>query len=354
MEALTQSTNSLWLKSRRWDLIWISGSALLMLIPYASFYAGSAIGLNADDARNAVNILVAFFIGGPHMYATHTRTTLDPEFRKSHQSIIPAAFLIPALVIYLGLFHFVILLTLFFFWASVHVLHQIIYIVDCYNSKDPRPLSLASKLGDYAVVLLALYPVAMYRFVHGTFHVGDTYLFFPEALKFDAVWILTSVAFAAAVTFYIYKTLREFQSGQGNWPKTILITITVVASFITPMFSELDVAFQGLNTWHSFQYLGLTLYINRIRRERGELGTPFLLKLSEPGKWWRYYGFNVMLNSTSLIGWAILVLTGDYTGITWEQGYYMVVLCFLLTHYYHDHILFRGTEEVREAALRTA
>ena len=57
----------------------------------------------------------------------------------------------------------------------------------------------------------------------------------------------------------------------GNVPKTILISVTVIATFITPFFHELDVAFQGLNTWHSFQYLGLTWYINRLRYDRNEL-----------------------------------------------------------------------------------
>src|SRR5688572_11307610 len=111
------STDALWLRSRKWDLIWISGSALLITIPYLSFFTGSALGLNATDARNAVNILVAFFIGGPHMYATHTRTTFDGEFTRNHASILPAAIIIPSFVIYMGLTNFTILLTLFFFWA---------------------------------------------------------------------------------------------------------------------------------------------------------------------------------------------------------------------------------------------
>jgi hypothetical protein len=330
---------SRWLRSPAWDLTWISGSVLLMVVPYASYFLGRSLGFNPDDARNAVNVLVAFLIGGPHMYATHLRTTLDHGFRDRHPSIYLMWLVIPAIVIYLGLYHFIFLLTFFFFWASVHVLHQIVYIVDCYNGREPRLPSVRSRAIDYAVVMTALYPVAMYRFVKGTFHIGSNYLYFPPWLKFDAVWWLASAAFAGALALFAMRTVREWREGTINIPKTILICVTVVATFVTPFFHELDVAFQGLNSWHSFQYLGLTWYVNRLRFERGELPRN-LWKFSRPHEWWRYYGFNILMNSTALILWGTLLLTARYTGLTFDQSYYMVVLCFLLTHYYHDHILF--------------
>ncbi len=329
--------NSLWIRSKAWDLTWISGSALLMVIPYASYYLGQAMGFAPNDARNAVNMLVAFAIGGPHMYATHLRTTFDPEFRSRHPSILLAAFLIPAAVIYFGYYHFLLLLTFFFFWASVHVLHQIVYLVDCYHGRAPKKPTFKSKAVDYAVVLTALYPVAMYRFTHNTFTVGQNVLYFPDFLKVDAVWWLTSAVFAAALALYISKTYREFRTGHGNIPKTLLISITVVATFITPFFHELDVAFQGLNSWHSFQYLGLTWYINRLRYDRGEL-TKNLSFFSK--EWWRFYGFTVTMTVIAIGLIAGLIFTSPYTGLSFDQCYYIIVLCFLLTHYYHDHILF--------------
>jgi hypothetical protein len=352
-DAFESQPNSLWLKSKGWDLTWISGSVLLMVIPYASYYFGQALGFKPDDSRNAVNMLVAFLIGGPHMYATHTRTTLDPKFRKRHQSIYIAAFVIPALVVYFGYYHFLFLLTFFFFWASVHVLHQIVYIVDCYNGRVRARLTTKSKLTDYAVVLTALYPVAMYRFVHNTFTVGQNVLYFPDFLKFDGVWWLASAAFATALTLYIGKTYREFKAGEGNIPKTILISVTVIATFITPFFHELDVAFQGLNSWHSFQYLGLTWYINRLRYDRGEMPKKISI-LSRPGEWWRYYGFNVILNSTALILIGTLLLTRSYSGLSFDQCYYIVILCFLLTHYYHDHIVFTERTDFSTAPERSS
>jgi hypothetical protein len=340
---------NLWLKSRKWDLTWISLSSLLMVMPYASYFIAQSVGLNADTSRNVVNALVAFCIGGPHMFATHSRTTFEPEFRKQHFTILLAAIVIPSFVIYMGIYHFALLLTIFFLWASVHVLHQIVFIVDCYIGKHRPSQTLGSRMSDYAVVLTALYPMAMYRFVHGTFHVGSNYLLFPDFLKFDAVWWLASAAFAASLIFFIIKTIREFMRGDGNIPKTLLISVTVVATFITPFFSELDVAFQGLNSWHAFQYLGLTWYINRLRLERGEIHSSAIRKISGKGSWWKYYGMSVAMNSTILVLLAGLLFTKQYHHLSTDQCYYIVILSILLQHYYHDHILFQLPQEIRES-----
>jgi hypothetical protein len=342
---------NLWLKSKKWDLTFISLSVLLMALPYASYFLGQSLGLDANGARNVVNYIIAFCIGGPHMYATYTRTMFEPEFRKRHMSILPAAIIIPSIVIFLGVNYFILLLTFFFFWASVHVLHQIVFIVDCYRGKHRASQSTTSKFIDYGVVLTALYPMAMYRFVHGTFHVGSNYLYFPEVLKVDAVWWLASALFATAFVLYVSKTIMEFRRGIGNIPKTILISVTIIATFITPFFGELDVAFQGLNSWHSFQYLGLTWYINRLRLERGEITAPTMRKISGPGSWWKYYGLNVSLNSIILVLIGGLYLTQSYHHLTLDQCYYIVILSILLQHYYHDHILFRFPQEIRGAEI---
>jgi hypothetical protein len=44
------------------------------------------------------------------------------------------------------------------------------------------------------------------------------------------------------------------------------MTTTVAMAFIVPVFDNLDVSFQGFNTWHSLQYLALTWFIMGARR----------------------------------------------------------------------------------------
>ncbi|MCB0202491.1 MAG: hypothetical protein KDI03_20665, partial [Anaerolineae bacterium] len=87
-----QARNPLWLYTRKFDLRFISLSVILVAAPYTIyllllrmetllFPLTSVLGTTADDlSRNLVNASVALLVGGPHMYATWTRTGLDRDF----------------------------------------------------------------------------------------------------------------------------------------------------------------------------------------------------------------------------------------------------------------------------------
>jgi hypothetical protein len=123
--------------------------------------------------------------------------------------------------------------------------------------------------------------------------------------------------------------------------------ITVCLALLIPSYSgeRLEIAFQGFNTWHSFQYLALTWYINTLRRQRGDIASPTIRWLSEArrGRFYYFYGINVAftLGALGLIGVVFLL-----SGLPFEHSYYIVVLSFLLIHYYHDHFLFTQFEEI--------
>ena len=80
-----------------------------------------------------------------------------------------------------------------------------------------------------------------------------------------------SGAFGVALIAFLVKTYIEYRDGYINWPKTIFILLTVAVAFTMPALPNLDTAFQGLNTWHSFQYLAITFYIIKIRQMYGDL-----------------------------------------------------------------------------------
>lgn len=358
---VAMASEGLWLRSRTWDLTFISFSAVLVALPISTYlfanYATSsinallhAVGISFvwdDDAsRNLVNGLIALFIGGPHMYATYTRTALDKEFSRKHKGLLVASVFIPIGVVYFGVTNFPLLITLFFFWASVHVMHQIAFIMECYNKKEGRALSLVSRAIDYAVVFSSLYPIATYKFVHGDFRIGQNVIWFPDFLKNDYTYYLVTAFFVSSFTLFVWKSTKEIRGGYANYPKLILMSLTIVIAFFIPAFPNLDVAFQGFNTWHSFQYLGLTYYINRIRHERGEISTQFIDKMSRDGKTWRYYFFTVGLTVIAVGIIALLIYASPRLGLSFDQCYYIVVLSFLLMHYLHDHVLFTKPEEI--------
>jgi hypothetical protein len=123
--------------------------------------------------------------------------------------------------------------------------------------------------------------------------------------------------------------------------------LTIVVSFFIPAYHELDVAFQGFNTWHSFQYLGLTLYINRLRQQKEGISTPLIRNMSVTGRGWKFYAFNVACALGAVVMIAILLFNKTALGFSFDQCYYVVVLSFLLMHYYHDHLLFTNMDALK-------
>jgi hypothetical protein len=117
----------------------------------------------------------------------------------------------------------------------------------------------------------------------------------------------------------------------------LLIGLTIGIGFTLPLFPNIDVAFQGFNSWHSFQYLALIWYLNSMRKERGEIDNHFIAEMNGPDRPLHFYGVNVAL--TLLAGALVLVIHGAF-GVALQTAYYIVILSTLLQHYYLDHLQF--------------
>lgn len=360
--------DTLWLRDRRWDLVFISLSVIMVAFPYLAYLGllsvgpslnplAARLGTNVDDfSRNVINGLVALVVGGPHMYATFSRTAMDTNFARKNPWFLRSSLLIPAVVVTLAVINLPLLLTVFFFWASIHVLHQIVYITELYNQKKASGLSLISRVSDYAVILTCLYPLAAWKISIGEFKIGTSDISGVVAsivpLGPWMVW-LAGAAFGAALLLWIGKTVVEARQGVVHWPKTIFIGLTVVASFFVPALGNLDTAFQGMNVWHSFQYLALTWMINNLRWQRGELEkSPFVKRLSGDGSTRSYYLFNIGLTIADVGLAAVIFLVMRYVfgmafDFAFDRAYYIAVLSFLWIHYYHDHYLFTQPQVIR-------
>ena len=301
---------------------------------------------DADASRNLVNGMIALLIGGPHMYATFTRTTLDRNFSSKHKSFLALSLLVPVGVIYFGVNHFIYLLTFFFFWASLHVMNQVVYLMDCYDQRAAYKPSLLARTIDYTVVVSSLFPIATYRFVTGGFTIGSNVLYFPEFLRTPAAYYALFTVFTVSLCAFVVKTWGEWRHGTLHIPKTLFMFLTISIAFFVPAFPNLDVAFQGLNAWHSFQYLGLVYFLNRVTYENNAHQNRFLAGMSKPGRVLRFYGFTVGM-TVCTIGIIVSLLTfRHHLGLSFDQCYYIVILSFLLMHYLHDHVLFGNSEAV--------
>lgn len=60
----------------------------------------------------------------PHLFATYTMTFMEPHFRERYRRYTWGALL----VVSLAIINLTLLVTIFFFWASVHVIHQAAYL----------------------------------------------------------------------------------------------------------------------------------------------------------------------------------------------------------------------------------
>ncbi|HYW45226.1 MAG TPA: hypothetical protein VE959_20350 [Bryobacteraceae bacterium] len=327
-----------WIYKPSWDLPLIILSAALVPLPFLLAWGAQASGwANQRQAVDLINIVVAGLVGGPHLFSTITYTFLDGSFRARHPRYAALAFALPLVVVYLGMYHYTALVTFFFTWASLHVLHQIIYLTDCYRTRSQAGEAPWSRYVDYGLILTGLYPIGMYKLSLRQFRVGGVVLPYPDWVLRLHLPILAGVVFGIFLTAWIVKTVAEFREGRASVPKTLLIGITTVVSFCLPLGSNLDVLFQGYNTWHSFQYLFLLWLINRLRDQRGEIDNAFVRRLVRQGNMAPYY--LCFLAATGVLVVLTLVVRA-LTSMPADQSYFVVVLTVLLMHYYFDHFLF--------------
>jgi len=327
-----------WIYKPSWDLTLLIGSAILVPLPFIVAWAAQASGWTTQQqAIDLINITVAALIGGPHLFSTVTFTFLDGKFRSRHPRYAALALLLPPAVIYLGIYHYLFLVTFFFSWASLHVLHQIIYLTDCYRARSSWAEQKWSRLVDYGLILTGLYPIGMYKLSLKQFKVGGVVLPYPDFAYRLHLPVVAGVAFAILLALWIAKTVREFREGRGSVPKTLLISVTTVVSFCLPMGNNLDVLFQGYNTWHSFQYLFLLWMINRLRDERGEIESPFVQRLVRRNSMAAYYACFLAATGVMVV---VTLIVRALTPLSPDRSYFVVVLTVLLMHYYFDHFLF--------------
>jgi hypothetical protein len=340
--ALPRDDSALWIRDKRFDLVFLTMSGLLVFFPYLSYGFLQRLGLSEGTSSLIVGLSVTLLIGGPHMYSTYLRTALEPRFRARYGLLayLPLV-LIPTLVVLGALYAFLFLLTGFFLWASLHVTHQAQYISETYRIRAGAPVRPLDRWLDGGVILGALYTMAMYKFVGNRFALGDSVLLFPEFLKHRWVAVAFTVGYAAFFVFYVVRTFGEIRRGQTSWPRLLFMMMTVAMAFIVPVFDNLDVSFQGFNTWHSLQYLALTWFILGREADRGQIGSPIARALAGTKKTARYYF--AMIGATLSAAVVYLFL---WKGLNFPQdkSYYTVVLSFLLIHYFYDHILFRDFE----------
>ncbi len=324
------SPRVVWISGRNWDLGFLLASSLLVFATYWIYSSG------VD--RLVVNMLITLFVGGPHMFSTYTRTAMEPRFIRRYPWLFFGAItLIPTMVIGLGLGAFTYLLTIFFVVASLHVAEQFSYVAAAYARKAGQAVPLWSRGIDAGLILSSLHMPALYYLTQGNFAIGTRKLIFPPFLEHEVFWYIGVLVWAAFLLAFLIRTANEIMAGQVIIPRLLVLVVAVPVALYVPTRANLDVSFQGINAWHSFQYLALIWYMSRVRNEAGEVSLDFVDRLTRRGAFPKFYGFCFAVTVASA---ALILFISHVIGFPYERAYYLVVLSFLLIHYAFDHVIF--------------
>ncbi|MBL8748236.1 MAG: hypothetical protein JNK78_03685 [Planctomycetes bacterium] len=387
----------------RWFFV---GGALLVPLPLVLFAALRAFGVSTPASEDLVTLAVMLPLGGPHVFATVARTFGDTAFwrRATALAIASVALLVavPAVAVASTFFDasiagrspMTLLLTGFFFWAGMHVAQQHIHVGMRLSPRSELPRRSAW-LGR-AVVLLALYPVSLFRMsmgatdgaaavadpdalatrvvraLGGSAAFADDYVFrigratpvLPELLHGPLPWIMTTAAFVLAYGTLVVRIVRLRQRREAIAPADRLALVAGACCGLAPLAPSLDCAFQGINAWHCFQYLRLALLEHREAVAGGSVRSHWLREFARPGRAGCAYA--IAVGSTLALVAAIfalaitiekatdgrLVLFGHEappldpsTGLPLYRpgsvlfAYYVLGLGLLLVHYLQDTVL---------------
>jgi hypothetical protein len=181
-----------------------------------------------------------------------------------------------------------------------------------------------------------MYPIALYKIAAGKLWLGGAQVIAPPLLLTTFAIRLEWVAFAAFLVAWCVKVGREVKAGTLNRPKTLLIGITVILSFIIPGATDAEhmgLAFQAMNAWHSMQYLGL-VYLLRVTRRSEDHG-PISARLSGLRGGASFYLGNLAITILLFVAIKLYARWNPF-GVSEGQNYYLFVLSPLLVHYYID------------------
>ncbi|MCA8915185.1 MAG: hypothetical protein KDB90_07225 [Planctomycetes bacterium] len=382
-----------WIHSPGWDKRWLLFPALLAPVPPLVYYLSLYLlerysGMDAvtrnGAAEDIVSLFVMVLVGGPHVWVTFTRTWLHPDFRRREKIWYFASFAVVPFVATMALSSELtrkLLLTGFFFIASLHIIHQLSYLIRFYQDRDGTKPFLRSRLIDIGAVLFPLYPLSTFRMVMVNessmafawatkwfgleqaralkFNIGRAHPLLPDFILSDWFWMANTAALVIALTLWTAKTVHEYRAGTLQTGKFLLISFAIAIGLFCPLLPNLDSSFQGFNLWHSFQYIALTWFITRTQIKKGVKQNRFVKWLAADDRSGaRYYGvaFGIVVGLIGVIMIVALVLSnvqnvgmfggsGEVGTMSYRPGailqaYYLFGFGLLLTHYFHDAFFF--------------
>jgi hypothetical protein len=290
----TTAASEGWIGSRRFDLVYFFGAALFSVLLSLSLLFFPVILV-------PVWWLWLWLGDGPHLWATYTRTYLDPIQRAKHHKLLQFSLLwfLPGILAWgATLFGIRELFDLYLFtallWSTHHAVRQdygILSIYQRYANVDDRVRRL-----DAQFLYVFFWGISgLFWFTHP---LGRVAMMLPPRFPVWAEGVLwgAKVALLGVGLFYLWQTLQRLRRNIAPWPALFLVCqlgALTFAYFVLGHFEPLYPNAQDPEQFffavtvtagvlHSIQYLAIVFVVNQRRHTTGEA---WIAKMSrQPGK----------------------------------------------------------------------
>ncbi len=256
--SVSQTLPSRWIISRRQDLIWFIGSALISYLALSLMAVGVGVAL--------IQFIWFFGVDGPHVQSTITRTYFD----KAERARLGWYLWIPVPLLLLGpAMVFVGYASLFFLfavcWQQFHIVKQHFGFMMLYKAKNKDRDRTDFLVDRWLLLSSLLIPLGMF--------VLRTRPAITQTVPLLA-W-LTPVAiglYALLAAVWLVRQAQKLRSGAPmNWPKLGLLATVIPLQWLALLYAShygpngILRAGITLGLFHSFQYHRLMWFHNRNR-----------------------------------------------------------------------------------------
>lgn len=339
----------IWIRSARYDWIFLIGGVLFIAAIIAMFYAVDPFSTNVlhlGSYAQWINILVPLLLGGPHILMSFSRNYMDSEFRMRHPALLKTAphglFLcILALTVMPRAIGIPVLMNLVFFSAVFHGLSQLAHLTIKYDRNHRREARRMREMVLNAVLIFTG-PCAYVFWAIGTTDMRFVGVRVAPVLSHPFLVGILASTFVVAACIYLAQCVRDLAAGRFNAQRFMTIVITQIAFVVLVEVGNADVTFQAYNAWHSFQAMGLYWAACNARWHAGKQYGP-AVAWSKDGTFLKAYiwgvGFALALG-VLVVGLSYATMTGTMADLAISPWYFLLPITALLFHHFMDYFTF--------------
>lgn len=271
-----------WIRSRRFDLCLVAGTAAL----------GIAAGVAAVTERAVIVPLIAadlWLLAYPHVVATYTRLCFDRASLRQHLGLVtwlPVVVLLATLAL-AGAFGAWILTSTYFYWQWWHYTRQSWGIAQIYRRKAGADAAGPDRLYRAAFFLLPLWGVVARSAGGDTRFIGVPLRVIPVA---EPVVTITAAAAVVALAAWTATRVAAWVRGELAVAHTLYVAshvaVFAVGYLVIPGITG---GWLVMNVWHNAQYLLFVWHFNNKRFAGGvDPSAVSLSTLCQTRNAWRY------------------------------------------------------------------